>query len=63
LEPSNQGKEGFLSIQHWFHDIGYIDQLTWDLNEWIWDDYKSLNATNFFGYSSKQGYRLSMQQS
>jgi amino acid transporter len=61
--PPTPGKKALI---YWVYDIGFIQNVPWDLGEWHWLPNPPLGDAPFFGYLAKRGYtniRKSMQTS
>ncbi len=41
---------------HWLFGKGFVESLSWDLGEWIWDDLPTDSLTTLLGYIIRKGY-------
>jgi len=53
-DPLAPGKKPLL---FWIFEIGFVQNLPWDLGEWHWQASPPLGDAPFFGYTAKRGYK------
>jgi hypothetical protein len=44
-------------LTYWIFELGFIQELPWDLGEWHWQAISPLGDAPFFGYIAKRGYK------
>jgi hypothetical protein len=47
---------------YWLYQKGFVESLSWDLGEWIWDDLPNDSLATLLGYMIRKRYQVNIMR-